>query len=136
MQKIIKHLLTDKSIFIALVLSIFILIVSLIPINSKLLDEVKYSDKVVHVLFYLTLCLSWLFYFRAKQKIKQKFIIAFGIFVYGIIIEVLQSDFTTYRTGSLFDVLANTVGIAIGLLVFEKLYKFLIKYTHTQKNDI
>jgi len=129
MQKIIKHLLTDKSIFIALVLSIFILIVSLVPINNKLLDEIKYSDKVIHVLFYLTLCLSWLFYFKTKNKIKQKFIIALGIFVYGIIIEVLQSDFTTYRTGSLYDVLANTVGIVIGLLIFKKLYKILIKQT-------
>jgi len=127
MQKIIRHLLTDKSIFLAILLSVFILIASLIPIKSKLLDEVKYSDKIVHVLFYLTLCLSWLFYFKSKQKIKYKFLVAFVIFVYGIIIEVLQSDFTTYRTGSLFDVLANMVGIIFGLLIFEKLYKILIK---------
>jgi len=124
MQKLIKHLLTDKSIYIALACSIIILILSLIPIHSQLLEEVKNSDKIIHVLFYIILCLSWLFYFKSHKKLKTKFIVALGVLIYGIIIEVLQSDFTTYRTGSFFDVLANSIGIMIALLVFEKLYKF------------
>jgi len=127
MQKLIKNLLTDKAIYIALFVSVLILILSLIPVHSKLLGEIKNFDKIIHTIFYTVLCLSWLFYFKPLKNLKLKLSVGLGLIIYGIIIEVLQEKLTTYRTGSFFDALANTIGILIGILLFEKLYKIIIK---------
>lgn len=125
MLKLIKHLLTAKSIYIALFCSILILIFSLIPTQSKLLGAVENSDKILHIFSYTLLSLTWLFYFKSINKLNIKFLLAIGIFFYGIIIEVLQSTLTTYRTGSLYDVVANIIGIFIALIIFENLYKLI-----------
>jgi len=42
-----------------------------------------------------------------------------GISLFGIIIEVLQLTLTDYRAFDWFDVLANTAGVILGLLVFS-----------------
>lgn len=125
MLKLIKHLLTDKSIYIALTCSILILVFSMIPMHSKLLGEVENSDKILHTFSYTLLSLTWLFYFKSINKLKIKFLLAVGIFFYGIVIEVLQSTLTTYRTGSFYDVVANIIGIFIALIIFENLYKLI-----------
>lgn len=129
MQKLIKHLLSDKSLYIALACSVFILVFSLIPVLSKLLGEVKNSDKIIHTFSYTILNLSWLFYYRPLSKLKVKLVIAFALFCYGIIIEVLQTTLTTYRTGSFYDVVANTIGIFVALIVFDTLYKIIFQKT-------
>lgn len=121
MLKLIKHLLTDKSIYFALACSILILVSSLIPMQSKLLGEVENSDKILHTFSYALLSLTWLFYLKSINKFKFKFLLVIGLFIYGIIIEVLQSTLTTYRTGSLYDIVANTIGIFLALLIFERL---------------
>ncbi len=127
MQKLIKLLLKDKILYIALILSIFILVFSLIPIKNDLLGDVDNSDKILHTFAYTILSLSWLFYFKPLKNIKAKTLIVFGLFFYGIIIEILQSIFTTYRTGSLYDVFANSIGIFIALITFEWIYKLTLK---------
>ena len=38
-------------------------------------------------------------------------------FIYGIIIEILQGELTTSRSADFKDVLANSVGILIGILL-------------------
>jgi VanZ family protein len=43
--------------------------------------------------------------------------------MYGIIIEVLQGTLTIYRSASLLDVLANTVGIILAMVLFKQFYK-------------
>lgn len=127
MQRLIRNLLTDKSLFLALAVSFLILVLSLIPpIQNELLPKVKNSDKVEHILFYTILCLSWLFYFKSYKKLKTKLIVALGVFIYGIIIEILQTTLTSYRTGSLYDAFANGIGILIALIFFEKVYKLAL----------
>jgi len=125
MHKLIKHLLTDNAIYLALACSFLILIFSLIPVQSNLLGTVNNSDKILHTFSYTLLSLSWLFYFKPIKNLKVKFFLALNLFFFGIIIEVLQSALTTYRTGSLYDVVANTIGIFIALFSFEKLFKLI-----------
>lgn len=79
------------------------------------------SDKIYHLFAYFSLAISWLFSFLKKQN--SKFIIALGCIIYGIIIEVLQNTLTTYRTGDYLDVLANTLGVVLGLVVFNLIFK-------------
>ncbi len=38
-------------------------------------------------------------------------------FIYGIIIEILQGELTTSRSADFNDVLANSIGIVIGILL-------------------
>ncbi|WP_237587349.1 VanZ family protein [Polaribacter sargassicola] len=79
------------------------------------------SDKVYHLIAYFSLSISWLFSFYKKKSIKLLIIIS--CVIYGIIIEVLQSILTEYRTGDYKDILANTLGIVLGLLIFNLIIK-------------
>ncbi|WP_232457031.1 VanZ family protein [Polaribacter sp. SA4-12] len=85
--------------------------------------EVSYSniDKVYHLFAYFMLSSCWLFSFYKKPALK--YIIVIFCVIYGIIIEVLQHTLTLYRTGDFKDVLANTLGIVLGLLVFNLIFK-------------
>ena len=38
-------------------------------------------------------------------------------FIYGIIVEVLQGTFTTYRTEDIADVFANSLGVVFAILL-------------------
>ena len=91
------------------------------------MNNIENSDKILHSFSYTILSLSWFFYFKPIKKIKEKLVIAFVVFCYGIIIEVLQSMLTTYRTGSLYDIIANNIGILIALITFETFYKYFLK---------
>ena len=85
--------------------------------------EVSYSniDKVYHLFAYFMLSSCWLLSFYKKPALK--YIIVISCIIYGIIIEVLQDTLTLYRTGDFKDVLANTLGIVLGLLVFNQFLK-------------
>ncbi len=126
MQKLIKSLLKDNILYVALFFSIFILVFSLIPVKNDLLGSVENSDKILHTSAYTILSISWFFYFKPFNNIQKKGFIVLGLFLYGIIIEILQSALTTYRTGSFYDVLANSIGILIALISFEKVYRIAL----------
>ncbi len=79
------------------------------------------SDKVYHFFAYFTLTICWLFSFYKKSTLKYFIVIA--CIAYGIIIEILQYTLTTYRTGDYKDVFANTLGIILGLIVFNQILK-------------
>ena len=123
MRKLIKILLKDKIIFIAISIAIIIAFLSLTKMPES---PVKLSsqDKIFHTIAYFVLALTWLLsYPTSRQNNNIKYAIAFGCVFYGIIIEVLQTTLTTYRTASLLDVVANSVGVFIALLIFNSVYK-------------
>jgi len=78
-------------------------------------------DKFYHSFAYFTLSFCWLFSFYKKPNLKK--IIVISCIIYGIIIEVIQDTLTLYRTGDFRDVLANTVGIVLGLFVYNQIFK-------------
>lgn len=121
MQKHTKTLLKDNFIYIAIAITIAVVYLSLIKM-PKLNVTIKFGhlDKIQHCIAYLCLSLSWLV--STKKRIK-KFIVVLLCIVFGMIIEVLQHTLTSYRTGDVLDVVANTIGILIGLLVFNKYSK-------------
>ena len=86
--------------------------------------EISNIDKVYHAIAYFVLAVTWLLSFPvSKEKSTVKYTIAFGCVFYGIVIEVLQTTLTTYRTASFLDVVANSVGVFMALLVFKSIYK-------------
>jgi VanZ family protein len=79
----------------------------------------SFDDKIYHFLAYAILTVLLLNYFLTTT-VKQKILISAGIaVVYGIIIEVLQSTLTNFRTPDYYDVLANTAGVVFVMLLLR-----------------
>jgi VanZ family protein len=118
-----KILLKDKIIFIAIIVAVSIGFLSLIKAPEAPI-KISYLDKIYHVIAYFVLALTWLLSFPfSREKPKVKYVIAFSCVFYGIVIEVLQTTLTTYRTASFLDVVANTVGVFMAFLIFKVVYK-------------
>ncbi|MFT5761378.1 MAG: VanZ family protein [Polaribacter sp.] len=123
MRKLIKILLKDKIIFIAISVALVIGVLSLIKAPESPI-KISYQDKIYHVMAYFMLAITWLLSFPiSKRKDTIKYAIALGCVFYGILIEVLQTTLTAYRTASFFDVVANTIGVFMALLIFNSIYK-------------
>lgn len=124
MQQLIKALFKGKVIFsIAVGVTVFIGFLSLMK-SPEIAIKISHSDKIFHAIAYFILTLAWLLSYPASgQKKKIKHTIGVACVFYGILIEVLQVTFTTYRTASALDVLANSVGVFVALLIFNSVYK-------------
>jgi len=109
-----------------LFLAIFVTIIigwgSLITIGNTIPSDINISDKAIHLTAYLILTLCWLIACKNEFKILNiNVYVIFLIFCYGIIIEVLQATVTTNRQFEIKDIVANTIGIALGFTVFKVL---------------
>lgn len=93
-----------------------------------MIKSVENTDKIVHFSFYFVLTLLFLRSF--KKEIKNKYAIVMVLsFVYGIIIELLQDNFTSSRKGDFYDVIANLTGIVCAIM----LNKFIINRISSSK---
>ena len=101
---------------------VFITILSLVSFNNNTLTSVKNSDKVVHFFFYFVLTLLLLKSFNDKSKYKYLIIIILTT-SYGIVIEILQNEFTLTRKADFYDVIANITGIISAVLLNKYLFK-------------
>lgn len=78
----------------------------------------EYKDKVLHGVFYFVFTLFWFLFFRNTRHGKNLKLKVFLFAVaYGIMIEICQGLFTTERSADVFDVVANTTGSALAILV-------------------
>lgn len=128
MQKLTKLLLLDRAKYIALLTTIAIAFLSLVDISESQIS-IPTSDKVKHAIAYFTLTFYWLFAVaKTKQDNKRVMVTIAACFIYGIVLEVLQGELTSYRTASVLDAVANSVGIALGVLAFFQMNrkKFVI----------
>ena len=103
--------------------SIFVLILCGIP-GDKLphdswMDEWM-VDKIVHVGLYAILLLLFLVESKGENVILG---LCYGV-LWGIFIEILQQFIFYKRSFDLLDMIANSVGCVIGVLVF---FRFLFK---------
>ena len=123
MLKAIKILLKDNLIIISIFVTISIGILSLIePSKSTSLSIFKFenADKIQHFFSYFCLAICWLYTIKtAIQKRQSRFLVIITCIIYGIIIEVLQGTITTYRTADYKDIIANSVGALLALLIFN-----------------
>lgn len=80
----------------------------------------KHADKLFHFSAYFGMTLLWHVYLFAKEKtnnLKPNFWICLSIIGFGIIVEVIQRDLTTYRGFEWLDIVANTSGVILASLV-------------------
>lgn len=112
---------------IAIIYTIFLLIVSLITIDLGGLDSVvpSYGDKIFHFLAYGILTLLWYYAIKLKfqyPKLKTLLLVSTFCIAFGTIIEVLQKVFTISRFYDTADILSNVAGVLLMsmLIVFLK----------------
>ncbi len=130
MQKLIKLILNSNvPLFFAIFCTLFVGYLSLADVSNIPKLEVENEDKLYHITAYFTLNTLWLVALIRYSLLKLKFniIISLGIVILGIIIEVLQDRLTSYRTFDLYDILANSLGVALGLVCFEYYSKIIFK---------
>lgn len=122
----IKNLLERNGLVLAIIATIIIAILSLSATPKiKLGLGVKSADKYLHFIAYFSLASIW--YFALKDRINKlvfKFFVPLALILYGIILEGLQSGLTTYRTGDVYDAIANATGVLVALLVFGRILKW------------
>lgn len=81
--------------------------------------SIPHLDKLVHFVFYFIAAIlgSMLIKERTKGQFNLSGTVIISMVVvtiYGIVIEVIQNTFTNYRSGDLYDVLANSLGAFFG----------------------
>ena len=102
---------------------VFITLLSLFSFQGVDVPKVSipHLDKVVHFGFYFIAavlgCMA-LCEINSQRNLKQQqfFWLLLLLVFYGIIIEILQAVATTYRSGDVFDFIANSLGTICGLL--------------------
>lgn len=91
-------------------------------IKIKKLPEigVSFGDKVFHFLAYMVLAFLWFNIFLNTFKLKKKKALIYAALfsiVFGIIIEVLQGTIATSRSSDVYDVMANTIGVFLTVII-------------------
>ena len=126
MLKDIKKLLERNALIVAIIATIVLAVLSLSAVPKLNLSlGIKAGDKYLHFIAYFGL--SFLWYFALKDKINQKLfkiLVPLGLIFYGIILEGLQSGLTTYRTGDIYDAMANTAGVILATILFNRIIKW------------
>lgn len=123
MLLVIKNLYKDNALYIAVFVTVSIAMLSLSEVSPiKPVFRFAYIDKVQHFTAYFVLTLSWLFTAQKSGKqLSYRFWVVLTVFLYGVLMEFFQQIFTDFREADIYDVLANSSGIILGLLFFEKI---------------
>lgn len=88
--------------------------------NFEEADIVEGTDKYVHSTFYFVLTLLWYLYLLKKMQVpkhKLRLYVLLGAFSFGLLIEFCQGVFTRDRSADIQDVIANTSGSLLAVLV-------------------
>jgi VanZ family protein len=99
--------------FVAVGYSITLAVLSLVSNDTLPNLGTNYDDKVYHLLAYALLTFLWFKVFTNFKTGKPILLAFIFSIIFGIIIEVLQGEFTIVRDPSIMDVLANSIGVAI-----------------------
>jgi len=113
--------------FLAIIYTLTITIGALVtPI--RLAGAPSFFDKIIHVVAHFGLVTIWVLWAVFQYKVQSikvfkvsapTILIRFFLLavLYGITIEILQGGLTTYRTPDVQDVIANTTGAFLAVLV-------------------
>jgi VanZ family protein len=115
---------------VAVVYTLVIATLSLIPLGRISVGGFNPTDKMLHTAAYFILTLLWLFYYLMKKaefrNYKWEFFnISALVIVFGMLIEVLQGVLTSYRQPDWVDILANSIGALIAFLFCVVFLNFL-----------
>ena len=111
---------------IAVYYTLFLVILSLIPVPDLGLPKFQLFeiDKLVHFIMYFSLTILWSF--AAKNFYNSNFkLLLFAIF-FGFVLEIFQHILTFGRYFDLGDLLANSLGVIFGIIILYYIKKKLL----------
>lgn len=81
------------------------------------------TDKMLHAGAYLVLVMVWKLFFLFKSSNFNTYKstlwwVALSCFIFGTLIEVLQGTLTSYRDPDWYDVIANSTGVLLAVILF------------------
>ena len=101
--------------------TLVITVLSLVQLRDIPKLNTGFDDKIVHFLIYAIFCLMWFLSFYSFKIKRSLFAASAFSILFGLIIELIQSQATVYRTGEVLDFLANTIGaLAMTILIYLK----------------
>ena len=101
--------------------TLVITVLSLVQLGDIPKLNTDFDDKIAHFLFYAIFCLMWFLSFYSFKIKRSLFAASAFSILFGLIIELIQSQATIYRTGEVLDFLANTIGaLAMTILIYLK----------------
>jgi VanZ family protein len=119
----IKNLLEGNLIkYVAVAFQLLVTVLMLIPTSGVSYMDIPQSDKFLHMVIYLILFVVWAFAWKVNPERKWLlWTLVVLLTIYGIVIELIQDKYIDSRTADFWDVMANSVGILFGMVVFYKL---------------
>jgi VanZ family protein len=91
--------------------------------------KIPHADKVAHFGFFFvqSVLLSLIFNFQTKKSYFQIILLStLLVFIYGGLIEILQSKFFN-RAGDLYDLVADLLGGFVGAMIYPTLLRIYSK---------
>ena len=112
---------------LALAYTSLLTIVNFITLQSIPEIGLGIEDKIYHVLAYMVFSVFWaLWYVKQFKAINPTLLIFFGLF-YGVTLESFQHIVNPSRTFDPYDMLANCLGVVIGIVFVTVLIKQKVK---------
>jgi VanZ family protein len=116
-------LVARAGLFVAIVYTVLLLVSSLVSLGKISVGSFSPTDKLMHLTAYFGLVVLWKVYFILKNNSKVSFKnnlfkIAGLALGFGMLIEVLQGVFTSYREPDWYDILANAGGVLLAVSIF------------------
>lgn len=91
------------------------------PANDIPKVNIPNLDKIAHTFFHFVLTLLWFLFLINQSQTKNKMKVILTSFcisvLFGVTIEIIQSQFTTTRSGDILDVVANMFGSILAIVV-------------------
>ena len=130
MHKLIRLILTSQLLIPAAILyTASILALSVLNISGLPKLQISHEDKLYHFVAYFVLNSIWLLALSRKigDQLKKYLWVPSSIIVFGIIIEIIQESMTDSRAFDVFDIFANSIGVAVSFLCFMLTKKSFLK---------
>lgn len=110
--------------FVAIIYFLFIAILHLIPGNS--IPKISFSDffqldKLIHLILFAGSFLVLIKAFQQYSFKNKRLYFMLTCFSYAVSLEFFQSLYATNRSGDILDVLADGLGILVGLYLSTKI---------------
>ena len=100
---------------------VMIFVVCMIPIPETPLSGVAQIDKWTHIALYLALgIVFWTEYCRSRSNLKPLMLFVVSILLpvsMGGLIEIMQENLTTCRSGDWLDFAADSIGVVAGAVI-------------------
>jgi VanZ family protein len=108
---------------------LIVLILSVLPAGGAMNIKISNIDKIVHFLLYFLIVAAMFFdnFLNRKKNISKKKLICFFIFaiIFGTVIEIIQY-FLPFRSAEWLDLLSNSLGAILGIILISIFYKKII----------